>query len=413
MADRPKVLLIVTQDTKEQEARFLRECLQDAGCDVIHLDPSVRRTVGGAEISPEEIAAAAGTTIEQVRDLGHEGKCQSVMIEGAIKLALEAHKKYGLAGILSAGGSMGTTLGTAVMREFRYGIPKLMISTLASGFTAPFVGLKDIAMLNAVCDISGLNSITRDVFRTGAYSIAGAAHAYRAELDDARPLVLVSTLGTTERALRALREMLEADGYEVMAFHTTGNGGRTLDSIAAGRNVAAIVDMSLVEINDLLNDGICSAGPERATAGVIRGIPTIFAPGNCDFYIMPSPMAVGDAPFGGRKFHVHNSALTAVRTNRRDLERLADHVAAIAKKATGPVRFYVPLKGFSSHDSPEGHIYEPSLPPVFADYVQQVMPSNVQIRRFDCHINDPQFAQALADAVRELASRTPASRSSL
>jgi len=408
MVDRPKVLLIVTQDTKEEEARFLRGCLEDGGCDVIHLDPSVRRTVGGAEISPEEIAGAAGKTIEQVRALGHEGKCQAVMMEGAIKLALEAQKKYGFAGILSVGGSMGTTMGTAVMREFPYGIPKLMISTLASGFTAPFVGLRDIAMLNAVCDISGLNSITRDVFRNGAYAIAGAARAYRPEPEGARPLVLISTLGTTERALRTLREILEADGYEVMAFHTTGNGGRTLDSIALDRKVAAIVDMSLVEINDLLNDGICNAGPERATAGLSRGIPTVFAPGNCDFYIMPSPMAVGDSPFGGRKFHVHNPALTAVRTNQHDLERLADHVADMTKNAGGPVRFYVPLKGFSHHDSPEGHIHEPSLPPIFADYVQQVMPANVDVRRFECHINDPEFAQALADAVREISPRKAA-----
>jgi uncharacterized protein (UPF0261 family) len=403
MADRPKVLLIVTQDTKYEEGKFLRDCLEDGGCDVIHLDASVRRTVGGAEISPEDVAGAAGKTIEEVRALGHEGKCQAVMIEGSIKLSLEAHAKYGFAGVLSVGGSMGTTLGTFVMQQFPYGIPKLMISTLASGFTAPFVGLKDIAMLNAVCDISGLNSIARDVFRNGAYAIAGAAKAYKPVPPDSRPLVLVSTLGTTERAMRALRLELEADGFEVMAFHTTGNGGKTLDAIATDRHVAAVVDMSLVELNDLLNDGICNAGPERATAGIAKGVPTIFAPGNCDFYIMPSPMAVGDAPFGGRKFHIHNPALTAVRTNQHDLERLADHVAGIVKDVSGPVRFYVPLHGFSNHDSPEGHIHEPSLPPLFADYVDQVMPKHVDVRRFDCHINDPEFAQALAQAVRELA----------
>jgi len=404
MSEKPKVLLIVTQDTKYEEGKFLRDCLEHGGCEVIHLDASVRRTVGGAEISPEAIAGAAGKTIEEVRGLGHEGKCQAVMIEGAIKLALQAQEEHGFAGILSIGGSMGTTLGSFVMQQFPYGIPKLMVSTLASGFTAPFVGLKDIAMLNAVCDISGLNSIAVDVFRNAAHMIAGAAKAYKPVPPDARPLVLVSTLGTTERALRALREELEADGYEVMAFHTTGNGGKTLDSIAHDRNVAAVVDMSLVELNDLLNDGICNAGPERATAGIKKGVPTIFAPGNCDFYIMPSPMAVGDAPFGGRKFHIHNPALTAVRTNQHDLERLADHVAGIAAEATGPVRFYVPLHGFSNHDSPAAHIHEPSLPPVFADYVEQVMPKNVDVRRFDCHFNDPEFAAALAAAVREMAA---------
>jgi uncharacterized protein (UPF0261 family) len=402
MASKPKVLLIVTQDTKEEEGRFLRNQLEAADCEVVHLDASVRRTLGGAEISPEEIAGAAGRTIEEVRALGHEGKCQAVMIEGAIKLALDAHERLGLAGILSIGGSMGTTLGTTVMRAFPYGLPKLMISTLASGFTAPFVGLKDIAMLNAVCDISGLNSIAREVFRNGAAAMAGMAHAYRPTRADGRPLVLISTLGTTERGMRALRESLEADGYEVMAFHTTGNGGKTLDSIAAERDVAAIVDMSLVEINDHLHNGICTAGPDRATAGIARGIPTIFAPGNTDFYIMPSPMAVGDDPFGGRPFHIHNAALTAVRTNEADLQRLADHVAGIVRDAAGPVRFYIPLRGFSHHDSPEGHLYEPSLPPRLADYVARTMPAHVEVRQFDCHINDAEFASALADGVREM-----------
>jgi|TARA_R110000787_G_scaffold142105_1_gene255655 uncharacterized protein (UPF0261 family) len=399
---KPRVLLIVTQDTKEVEGHFLRDCLEEAGCDVIHLDPSVRRTVGGAEIGPEAVAAAAGKSIEDIRAIGHEGKIQMEMIAGATKLALEIHARAPLSGIISVGGSMGTTLGTTVMRSFPYGLPKVMISTLASGFTAPFVGLKDIVMVNAVCDISGINSITQDVYRNGAFGIAGMAHHYEKRIADKRPLVLISTLGTTERGMRRLRESLEDDGYEVMVFHTTGMGGQTLDAIAAERDVAAIVDMSLVEINDLIHDGICSAGPDRATAGLKRGIPVIFAPGNADFYIMPSPMAVGDDPFQGRRFHVHNAALTAVRTGQADLEKLADHVAGLVQDAPGPVRFYVPLKGFSNHDSEEGYLHDPSLPPKFATYVEAVMPANVDVRRFDAHINDAIFGDALADAVREM-----------
>ena len=400
----PRVLLIVTQDTKEEEGRFLRECLESAGCEVVHLDASVRRTVGGAEIGPDEIAAAAGTTIEQIRAIGHEGKIQEVMIEGAIKCALADNLRDGLAGILSVGGSMGTTLGTAIMRAFPYGLPKIMISTLASGFTAPFVGLKDVTMMNSVCDISGLNSISREIFRNGAFGIAGMAKNYDPAPVGAKPLVLVSTLGTTERCMRRLREALEADGFEVMVFHTTGTGGQTLDAIASERDIAAIVDMSLVEINDLLNEGVCSAGPDRATAGLKRGIPIIFAPGNADFYIMPSPMAVGDSPFGGRRFHIHNAALTAVRTTQHDLERLADHMAGLTKDAQGPVRFYLPLGGFSSHDSDEGAIHEPSLPPLFADYLTKVMPGNVEVHTIDAHINDEIFADALIEAVRAIAN---------
>jgi uncharacterized protein (UPF0261 family) len=400
---KPRVLLIVTQDTKEEEGRFLRECLETAGCEVVHLDPSVRRTVGGAEIGPDAIAGAAGTTIEQIRAIGHEGKIQEVMIAGATKCALAAHEQAGLSGILSVGGSMGTTLGTAIMRAFPYGLPKVMISTLASGFTAPFVGLKDVTMMNSVCDISGLNSISREIFCNGAFGVAGMAHHYNPAPANTGPLVLVSTLGTTERCMRHLRKTLEGDGFEVMVFHTTGTGGQTLDAIAAERNVAAIVDLSLVEMNDYLNNGVCSAGPDRATAGLRRGIPVIFAPGNVDFYIMPTPMAVGDNPFEGRRFHVHNAALTAVRTTQQDLERLADHMADLVRDAKGPVRLYLPLGGFSSHDSEVGAIHEPGLPPLFADYVGKVMPENVEVHIVDTHLNTEIFADVLVDAVRAIA----------
>ena len=399
MPEKPRVLLIVTQDTKKIEGAFLRDCLEEAGCEVIHLDPSVRQTVGGAEIGPDEVAAAAGKSIEEIRAIGHEGKIQLEMIAGATKLALARHEQTPLSGIISIGGSMGTTLGTAVMRAFPYGMPKVMISTLASGFTVPFVG---IVMHNSVCDISGINSITRDVYRNGAFAVAGMARHYAPGVAENKPLVLVSTLGTTEKGMRRLRESLEADGYEVMVFHTTGMGGQTLDAIASERDVAAIVDMSLVEVNDLLHQGICSAGPDRSKAGPKRGIPVVFAPGNIDFYIMPSPMAVGDDPFDGRRFHIHNAALTAVRTGEKDLEMLADHMAELVRGAKGPVRFYVPLHGFSSHDSEEGKLHDPSLPPKFAEYVEKVMPDNVDVRTFDAHINDAAFGDALADAVREM-----------
>lgn len=394
------ILLIVTQDTKQEEAAFLRACLEDAGCNVIHLDPSVRKTLGGAEISPEDVAAAADTTLEDIRAIGHEGKIQGVMIQGAVKLALEAHAKHGLQGVLSIGGSMGTTLSTQVMQALPYGIPKIMISTLASGMTAGFVGVKDITMMNSVCDISGLNSISREVFRNGAYGVAGMAKQYKPAGKSDKPLILMGALGTTENVTRAVREALEADGCEVMVFHTTGNGGRTLDALAAERDVAAIVDISLVEINDFLHNGICAVGPDRGTAGLKRDIPTIFAPGNVDFFIMPSELAVGEAPFDGRRYHIHNIALTAVRTTQADLDMLAEHLASLMKTTDKPISFFVPLKGFSSHDSTEGSLYEPSLPPLFAKKCAQVMPDNVAVTPIDAHINDAAFADALVTAVR-------------
>lgn len=399
MSDKPKVLLIVTQDTKEVEARFLRECLEQAGVEVIHLDPSIRRTVGGAEISPDDIAAAAGTDMDAVRALNHEGKCQEVMIEGALKCAHKVHDEVGLSGILSIGGSMGTTLATVIMRSFPYGLPKVMISTMASGMTAPFVGTKDITMVNAVCDISGLNSITRDVYRNGALAAAGMARGYQPGREEGKPLVLVSTLGTTEKCCARVRTRLEEEGYEVMVFHTTGAGGQTLEAIVQERPVAAVVDMSLVEIIDLLNGGLCSAGPERAKAAPRKGVPTIFAPGNVDF-IIAGPIDQAREQFPGKRYHVHNAALTAVRTEEKELKAFAEHMAGIVAEARGPVSFFVPLKGFSNHDSPQGHLHDLSLPPVLAEHLKKVMPAGVT-RELDYHMNDEEFADALVDQVLE------------
>ncbi|HWL46511.1 MAG TPA: Tm-1-like ATP-binding domain-containing protein, partial [Sphingomonadaceae bacterium] len=235
MSAQPKILLIVTQDTKEAEGRFIRREIEAAGCTVVHLDPSIRRDVGGAEIGPEAIAAAAGRTMDEVRAFGHEGECLAVMIEGATKLAAEAHARDGFSGVLAIGGSMGTSLAGAVLQKLPYGLPKLIVSTMASGFTAPYVGNKDIAMLNAVTDIAGLNSISREVFRNAAWGIAGMAKGYVPAGASEKPLILVGTLGTTETASRRIRETLEGEGYEVMVFHTSGAGGPSMDAIAAER----------------------------------------------------------------------------------------------------------------------------------------------------------------------------------
>jgi uncharacterized protein (UPF0261 family) len=400
----PKVLLIVTQDTKEQEAQYIRAILEGAGCDVIHLDPSVRRTVGGAEISPEDVAAGAGQTIEQVRALGHEGKCQAVMTEGAVACALKVHAEQGLSGVLSVGGSMGTGLAGTVMQALPYGLPKLIVSTMASGFTQPYLGVKDIAIMNAVTDISGINSISSEVFRNAALAVAGMAKGYEPKTGGDKPLVLMTTLGTTEKGIRPIREALEADGCEVMVFHSSGAGGATLDGLAAERDVALVLDLSLTEILDHLHGGLADRGPDRSKPAIARGIPVVFAPGNADF-IIGGPIDAAKAQFPGKKYHIHNPALTAVRTDLEDLKPLADHIAAMVKDAKGPVSFYVPLKGFSNHDSPYGHIHDPSIPPPFADYARSVMPENVDFQTVDAHFNDDEFAEAIIAKARELLAK--------
>lgn len=397
--------MIVTLDTKETEAAFVRKCLEDSGLDVRHLDASIRRVVsGGAEIGPDKVAAAAGKTIEEVRALGHEGKCQALMTEGAIQCAQDLHRREGLSGVIAVGGSMGTTLATAVMRSLPFGLPKVMVSTMASGMTRGFVGTKDIVMVHSVADIAGLNTVTRSVFRNGALALAGMASGYRSTEVSDRPLVAITTLGTTDRCSVRIRKTLETKGFEAVVFHTNGTGGQAMDEIVRESDVAVVVDLSLVEIVDFLNNGLCSAGPDRCKAALEKGVPVIFAPGNIDF-IIAGPIDDARARYPGKRYHIHNAALTAVRTEAPELKRIAEHMAGLIRNARGPVTFFVPLLGFSSHDSEEGHLHDPSLPPVFAEHLKKVMPPGVPIIELPRHINDEQFADAIIEQVIKFRQR--------
>jgi len=407
---KPKVLMIVTLDTKAVEAKFVRETLEANGVDVVHLDASIRSEVeGGAQITPTQVAAAAGKTLQEVRDLKHEGKCQGVMIEGAVKCAQELHARTPISGIVAIGGSMGTALASVVMQSFPYGMPKVIVSTMASGFTRPFVGAKDIVMFNPVCDIAGLNSITRDVFRNAAIATASMAKAYSPVRVEPKPLIAMGTLSTIDRCTVRVRKALEQQGYEVMVFHTLGTGGMALDQLVTERDVAAVVDTSLVEHNDFLNNGLCSAGPERSKAALAKGIPVIFAPGNADFMVS-GPIDMARQQFPGKRYHIHNHALTAVRTEAEELQKLARHLGGLIKEAKGPVSFYIPLKGFSNHDSPDGHLHDPSLCPVFAKAIRAELPAGVEVREFDCHLNDETFADAIVARVLEATRGRPAAK---
>lgn len=398
---KPSVMFICTQDTKEEEARFTRAALEAAGVHVVHLDPSVRRTVGGAEISPETVAGAAGMTIEAVRALGHEGKCQDAMIRGAIAAAHAWDAQNPVSGILAVGGSMGSALAGALMQSFPYGLPKLIVSTMASGFTKPYMGVKDIAMMNAVTDISGINTISHDVFRNAAHAVAGMAKGYERDKGPDKPLVLITTLGTTEASVKRIRQALESDGCEVMVFHSSGAGGPTLDALAHDKDAALVLDLSQTEILDHIFGGLADSGPDRGKAGLAKGIPTIIAPGNADF-IIGGPLNISETQFPGRRYHEHNPQLTAVRTGVDDLKRLADHLAANVRDAKGPVRVFTPLGGFSSHDSAQGHLQDLSVPGPFAEYLALVMPANVAVTAIDAHFNDEAFSDAIIAASREM-----------
>jgi len=399
MDNKPKVLMIITMDTKEAEARFLRKRLEEGGLEVYHLDASIRPTVAdGAEITPDQIAAAAGKTMAEVRALNHEAKCLDVMIQGAIPCAHELDRRVGLSAIIGVGGSLGTALCSAVMQTFPFGLPKVLVSTMASGNTRPIVGTKDIILFYSVCDVLGLNTVTRRVFENSALALAGMARGYKPCVSSGKPLALISTLSITEKCCLAIRKAIELQGFEVMVFHTSGTGGMTMDEIIREQEVAVVVNLSLIEVSDYLSNGLFSGGPGRCKASLEKGIPTILAPGCVDI-IVAGPVEDAKARYPGRRFHVHNPSLTAVRSGAEEFKRLAEHMAALIEEAKGPVAFFVPLLGFSEHDSERGHLHDVSLPPVFAEHLKQLMPAGVPVAEVPCHINDQLFADKIIEQV--------------
>lgn len=389
-------------DTKGQEALFVAQRLRDENISVKIVDAGIKGDSPVAtDISRNEVAAAGGKTLAEVQNIGHEGKALKVMTEGAIQCAQKLNRQHKVHGIISLGGSMGTTLGTAVMRAFPVGLPKVMITTMASRDTRAFVGTSDIFMLHSVCDISGLNRITRKILGNGADALAGMLHHVRPESLPDRPLVFLSTLGTTETCAQYVRKALEEKGKEVIIFHTVGSGGAAMEEMIEQEVVSAVIDLSLHEIADHHFGGDYDAGPNRGRAALNKGIPTIFVPGNIDF-LVAGPLNSAKKQFPGREYHVHNAAITVIRSLREEVKQLAHIIADLANKSTGSLSILVPMKGFSAFDSPKGPLPDPEAPELFKQILQKNLASPIRLRALPCHINDTQFSQAIVETLDDL-----------
>jgi len=388
-------------DTKGQEAAFLAECLRAEAIPVVIMDAGIRgKCPIPADITREEVARAGGKSLPEVQNIGHEGEALQFMTNGAIQCAQELYQKNQIQGVIGLGGSMGTTLGSGVMRSFPVGLPKVMISTMASRDTRAFVGTKDILMLHAVTDIVGLNRITRKILRNGALALAGMLRSAAPEdTTGQKPLVFVSTLGTTEACAQQIRHTLEEKGNEVVIFHTVGSGGKAMEEMLQQEDVAMLVDLSLHEMADHRFGGDYDAGPQRGTVALEKGIPTILVPGNIDF-LVTGPLETARKQFPGRPYHVHNTAITVVRTYQEEIKLLAQNIASLCNNATGLVEVLVPMNGFSAFDHREGPLHDPEAPGIFMQTLEANLADKSCLKALPFYINDPEFAEAIISIYR-------------
>ena len=402
MKNQNAILLVATMDTKGQEVLYLLSCFKELGIPVLTLDAGIMgKSPFPVAINRGKVALAGGMTLSDVRALGHEGKALAVMITGAIRIAKDLYQQGKIMGIIGLGGSMGTTLGTGVMRAFPIGFPKVMISSMASRNTRAFVGTKDIFMLHSVCDLSGINRITKKILRNGAFAIAGMIKETLDFRPSTQPLIVLSTLGTIETCTAKVRKILESKGKEVVVFHTVGSGGEAMEEMIREEEVEAVVDLSLNEIANHLGGGDYDAGPNRGSAALEKGIPTIFVPGNIDF-LGAGPIQETERRFPGRIYHIHNAAITAVRTKKKELEGVAQIMAQRCNTAKGPFSILLPLGGFSAFDCKGGPFHDPEGPEFFGKVLKKHLQPEVSIHLLPYHINDPEFAEAILETLEQL-----------
>lgn len=398
------VLLVATMDTKEKEAHYIADWLRVEGLSPLVMDAGILgKGPQDVACTRQDVARAAGKNLAEIRICRSEGEAMDHMISGATRLALSMHAKGGIKGVIGLGGSMGTTLATAVMRAFPVGFPKVMISSMASRDTRPFVGTRDILMLHSITDLAGLNRITRRVLKNGALALAGMARQTFEAPEDEGALAVLSALGTSEGCAAGVRKAFAKRGIEILTFHTTGSGGEAMEQTIREEALSAVMDLSLQELAGHHFRGDYDAGPDRCRAILETGVPTVFAPGNIDF-LVAGPLPEAEKRFPGRRCHAHNANISCVRTTHDEIRQIAEIVAGICNESSGPVTVLVPMKGFSGLDREGGPLFDPEAPRIFADAMgRSLNRKDVHLYRLPSHLNDPAFIDTIVETVFKLA----------
>lgn len=387
--------LVGTLDTKGLEFEFLIERIEASGVSTYVINTGI---LGEPHFEPnvsaEQVAEAGGTSLTALRNEGDRGNSVAVMANGAARIVERLNDDGVIGGIISLGGSAGTTIGTTAMRALPVGVPKLMVSTLASGDTSPYVDTKDITMMYSVVDIAGVNSLSRQILTNAAGAIAGMISAEVPAADD-KPLIAATMFGVTTPCVTKAREILEAAGYEVLVFHATGSGGRAMEDLVKGGFIVGVLDVTTTELADELVGGVLSAGPERLEAAGNEGIPQVVAPGALDMVNFGPPDTVPEK-FKARTFYQHNPTVTLMRTTVDENAELGKIVAQKLSRAKGPTTVIIPEQGVSAIDAAGQPFDSPEARSAWIQNLKANVTDNVTVIEMDNNINDDAFATRLA-----------------
>lgn len=392
------IAVLGTFDTKGHEHAFLAEQIHNQGHQTLLIDVGMMGAQGlTPDINHQQVAHAGDFDFDALLARRDRGECVAAMAAAAPLVVKQLLSDSKIDGVISLGGGGGTAIATAAMRALPIGFPKLMVSTLASGNTEHYVGTKDIVMMPSIVDVAGLNRISKTIFCRAAGAICGMVESEIPQQGD-RPIVVASMFGNTTDCVNAAIPTLEEAGYEVLVFHSTGAGGRAMESLIESGMVTGVLDITTTEWADELVGGTLTAGATRLDATAKMGVPSIVVPGCLDMVNFGAPETVPEK-FAGRNFYHHNPQVTLMRTNAEECVELGRILANKINAYTAPVTVLLPLCAISVISAPGQAFYDPHADTALFESLSSHLRSDIEVQSLDCEINDPVFAEACAKAL--------------
>lgn len=396
------IALAGTFDTKGTENLYIKQLIENLGMNVFTIHTGVFESAFPPDVSNQEIAKAAGSTIEELAAKKDRAYATKVLAEGMKKLLPILYQEGKFDGILAFGGSGGTSLITPGMQQLPIGVPKVMVSTLASGDTSPYVGTSDIMMLPSIVDVSGLNSISTKIFANAVSAIVGMLQFPQPVFKEEKPLIGATMFGVTTPAVTTAREYLERKGYEVLVFHATGIGGRTMESLIDAGYIKGVLDLTTTEWADEIVGGVLSAGKHRLEVASRNHIPQVVSVGALDM-VNFGPVDTVPDKFKERNLYQHNPTVTLMRTTPEENRLIGEQIAKKLNMATDQTIVVLPLKGISAIDEQGQPFYDPKTDQVLFDTLKNnISNPKVKIIEKDEAINDPEFAEFAAQTLIDL-----------
>lgn len=393
--------ILGTMDTKGDEHGFVADILKARGHQVLVIDVG---TLAPPRLQPditrEQVAEAAGIDFAALTARKDRGESVTAMSKGAPVVLARLAREGRIQGVISLGGGGGTAIGTAAMRALPIGFPKVMVSTLAGGNVAPYVGAKDIVLFPSIVDVAGLNRISRQILSRAAGALCGMVETTVPQATD-RPIITASQFGNTTACVDAARAILETAGFEVLVFHATGTGGRTMESLIESGLVTGVLDITTTEWADEIVGGILGAGPTRLEAAARRGVPAIVTPGCLDMVNFGAPETVPQR-FQGRRFYHHNPQVTLMRTLPEEARTIGRAIAEKLNLSTGPVKVLLPLRAISIISAPGQPFHDPAADAALFDALKSGLRKDIPVKEYDLEINSPEFAAACAGSLLEM-----------